>query len=114
MCIAIEFLNGPRVLLLKVYAQDRVTGRLATVQRVKVHGCYRSGIPVLIDGTEVSPNVLPDVWSLKAALASSLRESRVAIVVRPVKTPLDETLILDGAVFTSDADALRWLTASDD
>jgi hypothetical protein len=35
-------------------------------------------------------------------------------VVRPVKTPLDETLILDGAVFTSDADALRWLTGSDD
>jgi hypothetical protein len=111
MCIAIEFLNGPRVLMLRVYAQWSGAGRRAAVKSVKVHGCYRSGIPVLIDSTQVAPDVLPDVGALRAALASCFRESRIAIVVQPVMTPLHEPVTLDGAVFTDRADALRWLTA---
>ena len=114
MCIAIEFLNGPRVLMLRIYAQWKGAGRRAAVNSVKVHGCYRSGIPVLIDSTEVPPDVLPNVGALRAALTASLRDSRIAIVVEPVITPLHESVAPDRAVFTSRADALRWLTAHDD
>ena len=112
--IAIEFLNGPRVLMLRVYAQWMGAGRRAAVQSVKGHGCYRSGIPILIDSTEVAPDVLPDVAALRSALASSLRDSRIAMVVRPDIGPLHEPLSLDRAVFTSRADALGWLTENDD
>jgi hypothetical protein len=112
--IAIEFLNGPRVLMLRVYAPWMGAGRRAAVNSVKVHGCYRSGIPVLIDSTEVAPDVLPDVGALRAALASSLPDSRIAIVVRPGIAPLPEPVTLDGAVFTCREDALGWLTAPDD
>ena len=51
MCIAIEFLNGPAVLMLRVYAQWKVTERRAAVKNVTVHGCFRSGMPILIDST---------------------------------------------------------------
>ena len=111
MCIAIEFLNGPRVLMLRVYAQWKVTERRTAVKNVKAHGCYRSGIPILIDTTHVAPDVLPDVGALKATLASSLQDSRIAVVVSPLITPLHEPGTLDGGVFTSLADALHWLTA---
>jgi hypothetical protein len=114
MCIAVEFLNGPRVLMLRVYAQWKAAERRTAVKNVKVHGCYRSGIPVLIDSTEVAPDGLPDVRKLRAALASSLRASRIAIIVSPVMNHPGETFPMDGVVFTSRAAALRWLTAHDD
>jgi hypothetical protein len=114
MCIAIEFLNDPRVLMLRVYAHWKVTERRSAVQNVRVHGCYRSGIPVLIDSTQVPPDVLPDVDALRAALASSLRDSRIAILVSPGISPLHEPVTLTGAVFNSRADALHWLTAPGD
>ena len=113
MSIAIEFLNGPQVLMLRVYAQWKGTERRTAVKNVRVHGCYRSGIPILIDSTEVAPDVLPDVAALRTALASSLRDSRIAVVVSPVITPLHQSVPLDGAVFTSRADALLWLTHGD-
>ena len=84
------------------------------MKNVKAHGCYRPGIPVLIDSTEVAPDGMPDVRRLRAALASSLRASRIAIVMSPVMNPPGETLTLDGVVFTSRAEALRWLTAHDE
>lgn len=114
MCIAIEFLNDPQVLLLRVHAEWKVTERRAAVKNVTVHGCYRSGIPILIDGTQVASDVLPDVGALKDALGSSLRDSRIAVLVSPVISPLREPVPLHGAVFTSRADALQWLTASGD
>jgi hypothetical protein len=113
MCIAIEFLNGPRVLMLRVYAQGTVTCRRAVVESVKVHGCYRAGIPILIDSTEVAPDGLPDVRKLRVALASSLGASRIAIVVSPAPNPPGETCTPEEVVFTSRADALHWLTAHD-
>ena len=51
MCIAVEFLNGPQVLMVRVYAHWKASERRTAVKNVKVHGCYRSGIPVLIDST---------------------------------------------------------------
>lgn len=114
MSIAIEFLNEPQVLMLRVYAQWKGTERRTAVKNVQVHGCYRSGIPILIDGTEVAPDVLPDVGALRAALASSLPDSRIAVVVSAVIPPLHEPSMLDGAVFTSRADALHWLTGHGD
>jgi len=97
--------------MLRVYAQWRVTERRTAVKNVKAHGCYRSGIPILIDTTHVAPDVLPDVGALKATLASSLQDSRIAVVVSPLMTPLHEPGTLEGGVFTSLADALHWLTA---
>ena len=111
MCIAIEFLNDPRVLMLRVYAHWKGTERRSAVRNVKVHGCYRSGIPVLIDSTQVAPDVLPDVGALRAALATSLQNSRIAILVSADATPLEEPVALAGAVFSSRAAALHWLTA---
>ena len=55
-----------------MYAQWKAAGRRTAVKIVKVHGCYRLGIPILIDSTEVTPNGLPEVRKLRAALASSL------------------------------------------
>ena len=100
--------------MLRVYAQGKITGRRTAVKSVKVHGCYRSGTPILIDSTEVAPDGLPDVRKLRVALASCLGASRIAIVVSNVMNPPAETLAPDGVVFTSRADALRWLTAHDD
>jgi hypothetical protein len=114
MSIAIEFLNDRQVLLLRVYAEWKVTERRTAVKNVQVHGCYRSGIPILIDSTQVARDVLPDVGALRAALASSLRDSRIAVVVSSVFTPLHEPVPLHGAVFSSHAEALQWLTAPAD
>ncbi len=111
MCIAIEYLNVRRVLLLRVYAHWKVTERRNAVKNVTVHGCYHAGIPILIDSTEVAPDVLPDVDALRAALASSLHDSRIAILVSPGRTPLPEPVTPAGAVFSSREDALHWLTA---
>ena len=114
MSIAIEFLNGPRVLVLRVYAQWKVTERRSAVKNVQAHGCYRSGIPILIDRYQVAADALPDVGALRTALASSLRDSRIAVVVSAATTPPHQPGPLDGAVFTSHADALHWLTAHGD
>jgi hypothetical protein len=109
MCIAIEFLNGPAVLMLRVYAQWKGTERRTAVKNVRVHGCYRSGIPILIDSTQVAPDLLPDIGALTAALATSLPESRIAVVVSDT-SPQHEPTALGAAVFTSSEDALAWLT----
>jgi len=110
MCIAIEFLNGPEVLMLRVYAEWKATARRTAVKNVRAHGCYRSGIPILIDSTQVAPDLLPDVGALRAALASSLRDSHVAILVSAVPPPEPDPAALGEAIFTSRADALAWLT----
>ena len=109
MSIAIEFLNGPAVLMLRVYAQWKGTERRTAVKNVRVHGCYRPGIPILIDSTQVAPDLLPDVGSLTSALATSLPESRIAVIVSDTP-PQHEPTALGTAVFTSREDALAWLT----
>ncbi len=73
--------------MLRVYAQWKAAERRTAVKHVRAHGCYRPGIPVLIDSTEVAPDGMPDVRRLRAALASSLRASRIAIVVSPAMNP---------------------------
>ena len=112
MCIAIEFLNGPRVLMLRVYAQWKVTERRTAVKNVKAHGCYRSGIPILIDTTHVAPDVLPDVGALKAdagVVAARLTHSRRR------ESAHDSASRARHAgrrgLHLSLADALHWLTA---
>ena len=114
MSFAIEFLNGPRVLMLKVHSPWKITERRAAVKNVEVHGCYRSGIPILIDCTQVGPDALPDVGVLRATLAKSLEDSRIAVVVSAAMPPLQEPVPLEGAVFTSRADAIHWLTEHGD
>lgn len=99
--------------MLRVYDEWRATGRRTAVKNVSAHGCYCPGIPLLIDGTDVTRDGLHDLRALRTALASSLRRSRIAIVVSPSVSAPDETFTLDGAVFTSREDALRWLTASE-
>ena len=54
--------------------------------------------------------LLPDVGALRAALASSLRDSRVAVLVTAVTPPQTEPAVLGEAVFTSLKEALAWLT----
>jgi hypothetical protein len=111
MCFAVEFLSGPRVLMLRVYGPLKPTERRAAVQSVKAHGCYRHRVPLLLDSTETeSPNVMIEVCALRASLASALPDSPIAIVVPPASRPPDEALLRDGPVFTARADALDWLT----
>ena len=111
MCFAIEFLNGPRVLVLRLYVPLKPSERRAAVQSVKVHGCYRHRVPLLLDGTETeSPNLMIEVSALRASLASALPDSPIAIIVPPASRPPDESLRRDGPVFTARADALDWLT----
>jgi hypothetical protein len=111
MSIAVEFLPGPGILMVRVYAQWRAAERLVAVKSVEAHGCYRPGIPVLVDGTHVARDGLSDVRALGAALASSLEGSRIAIVVSPRVSTATETYTTGAAVFTSREDALGWLTA---
>jgi hypothetical protein len=111
MCFAVEFLSGPRVLMLRVYGPLKPAERRAAVQSVKVHGCYRPRVPLLLDSTETeSPNLMIEVCALRASLASALPDSPIAIVVPPASRPPDESLRRDGPVFTARADALDWLT----
>lgn len=97
--------------MLRVYAEWKAADRRTAVDNIKAHGCYRPGIPLLIDSTEVAPDVLSDVRVLRAAMASALPESRIAIVVNPAAGLPDEALTQAAPVFTARADALRWLTA---
>jgi hypothetical protein len=114
MCLAVEFLSGPQVLMLKLYAKLKPAERRTGVENVKVHGCYRRGVPLLLDSTEIeSPDLMTDVRALRAALASALPESPIAIVVKPASCrPGDEAWTEGGPVFTARADALRWLAAA--
>ena len=109
MSFALEFLSGPRVLLLKLYAQLRPADLRAGVENVRVHGCYQPGVPLLLDTTDnESLDCLTDARALRAALASALPGSAVAILV-PESAPSDQALTEGGPVFISRADALRWL-----
>lgn len=111
MCFAVEFLSGPRVLMLRVYGPLKPAERRAVVQSVKVHGCYRPRVPLLLDSTETdSPDLMIEVCALRAMLASALPNSPIAIVVPSASRPPDEALRQDGPVFIARADALHWLT----
>jgi hypothetical protein len=115
MSLAVEFLSGPQVLMLRVYAQLRPAERRTAVENIRMHGCYHPGVPLLLDCTETkSPDLMADVRALKAALASALPDSPIAIVVKPASSPPDEALTQGGPVFTARADALRWLAVSGD
>jgi hypothetical protein len=110
MCFALEFLSIPRVLMLKLYAHLKPPERRTVIDNVRVHGCYRPGVPLLVDSTDnEAPSVLTDVRVLRAALASALPDSPIAILVKPASGPSDEALTEGGPFFTSRADALRWL-----
>ena len=74
-----------------------------------MHGCYHPGVPLLVDTTDnESPDYLTDARALRAALASALPGSAIAILV-PESGPSDQALTEGGPVFLSRADALRWL-----
>jgi len=110
MCLALEFLSIPRVLMLKLYAALKPAERRTVIDNVRVHGCYRPGVPLLVDSTDnESSNVLTEVRALRAALASALPDSPIAILVKPASGPSDDALTEDAPFFTSRADALRWL-----
>ena len=109
MCLALEFLTGSRVLLLKLYAQLTPAERRTGVENVRMHGCYHPGVPLLVDTTDnESPDYLTDARALRAALASALPGSAIAILVSE-NGPSDQALTEGGPVFLSRADALRWL-----
>ena len=96
--------------MLKLYAHLKPAERRTVIDNVRGHGCYRPGVPLLVDSTDnESPNVLTDVRALRAALASALPDSPIAILVKPASGPSDEALTEGGPFFTSRADALRWL-----
>jgi hypothetical protein len=98
--------------MLRLYAQLKPAERRTAVENVRVHGCYRPGVPLLLDSTDTeSPDLVTDVRALRAALASALPGSPIAIVVKPASCPPDEALTQGGPVFTARADALRWLAA---
>ena len=110
MCLALEFLSGSRILLLKLYAQLRPAERRAGVENVRVHGCYHQGVPLLVDTTDnESPDCLTDARALRAALASALPGSPIAILVKPASGTSEQALTERSPVFVSRADALRWL-----
>ena len=112
MSFAVEFLSGPRVLMLRVYAPITLPERRTAVEIIRVHGCYRQGVPLLLDSTETaSSDSMTDITALRSALASAFPDSPIAIVVKPGGTPPDEAVLQGGPVFIVLADALRWLTA---
>jgi hypothetical protein len=111
MCFAVEFLSGPRILMLRLYGPLKPADRRAAVHSVKVHGCYRPRLPLLLDSTETeSPDVMIEVCALRASLASALPYSPIAILVPPASRPPEEALRQDGPMFIARADALHWLT----
>jgi hypothetical protein len=96
--------------MLKLYAHLKPPDRRTVIDSVRVHGCYRPGVPVLVDSTDnEAPSVLTDVRVLRAALAPALPDSPIAILVKSASGPPDEALTEGGPFFTSRADALRWL-----
>jgi len=112
MSFAVEFLSGPRVLMLRVYAAMTPPERRTAVEIIRVHGCYRQGVPLLLDCTEAaSSDSIPDVSAPRTALASAFPDSPIAIVVKPAGSPPDEAVLQGGPVFTVLGDALRWLAA---
>ena len=111
MCIAIEFLNGPAVLMLRVYAQWKGTERRTAVKNVPGAWLLSFGHANPDRQYQVAPDLLPDVGALTAALATSFPESRIAVVVSDT-SPQPEPTALGTAVFTSREDALAWLTES--
>ena len=54
MSFAVEFLSGPQVLMLRVYAPITLPERRTAVEIIRVHGCYRQGVPLLLDSTETA------------------------------------------------------------
>ena len=112
MSFAVEFLSGPQVLMLRVYAALSPPERRSAVEIIRVHGCYRQGVPLLLDSTETaSSDSMTEVRALRTALASAFPDSPIAIVVKPGGSPPDEAVLRGGPVFTARTDALRWLTA---
>ena|SRR6476659_2010852 len=110
MSRAVEFLSGPQVLLLRVYAQLKPAERRAAVDNVKMHGCYHQGVPLLINSSESgSPEGTTNMDALRDALSSALLDSPIAVVVRVASSLPDKPLTRDGPVFAARADALRWL-----
>jgi hypothetical protein len=111
MSLAVEFLSGPRALMLRVYAPLMAARRKSAVDDIKGHGCYRAGIPLLIDGTESESPDLNWLGTLRATLTSAFPESPIAVVIKPGASPAGDALAEDG-VFTSRPEALQFLTAA--
>jgi hypothetical protein len=111
MSLAVEFLSGPRVLMLRVYAPLMAARRKSAVDNIKGHGCYRAGIPLLLDGTESESPDLSWLEALRATLTSAFPESPIAVVIKPGASPPAEAPAEEG-VFTSRTEALHFLTAA--
>ena len=111
MSFAVEFLSGPRVLMLRVYAGLTPPERRTAIEIIRLHGCYRQGVPLLLDCTETtSSDWMTDLDALRTALASAFGDSPIAIVVKAGGSLPDQAVLRGGPVFTVRADALRWLT----
>jgi len=105
---ALEFLSGPRVLVLRLYDQPVRTEITGAIHNVTRHGCYRPGVPLLLDVTQIeSLELAGDLYLLRVALTSAMPDSPLAVVV-PVAGVSDEAP-WDRTVFTSRSDALNWL-----
>jgi hypothetical protein len=110
MPTAVEFLNGPQVLLLRLYGPLSAPELRDAAHGLGGHGCYRPGIGILLEPTDPPDGrSVEDVRRLRQAVQGELPQSRVAVVWTRTLTEQADREILNGlAVFSSRDDALRW------
>ena len=110
MPTAVEYLNGPQVLVVRIYGPLTAPELRDTSHGLGSHGCYRPGIGVLLEPTDPpDARSVDDVRRLRQAVQHELPQSRVAVVwPRSLTDHADRDLLGGLAAFSSRDDALRW------
>lgn len=110
MPTAVEYLNGPQVLLVRLYGPLSAPELRDAAHGLASHGCYRPGIGILLEPME-PPDArgVEEVRRFRQSVQHELPQSRIALVWLRDLTEKADRELLDGlAVFGSREDALRW------
>jgi hypothetical protein len=115
MALAIEYMIRARVLVLKVYGQIAVSELREVPEKIGVHGCYFSGVPLLIELAGLpSPRLTADLQKLRISLRDNFPQSRIALAWDATASkPPDQFGDVDLDTFRSRAEALAWLLADE-
>jgi hypothetical protein len=107
---AVEYLNGPQVLVLRIYGPLTSPELRDASHGLGGHGCYKHGIGILLEPTDPPDSrSVDDVRRLRQAVQHELPQSRVAVVwSRTLTEQADRELLSNLAAFNSRDDALRW------
>jgi hypothetical protein len=110
MPLAVEYLIGARVLLLKIYGSLSANDVRDATDKVELHGCYFAGVPILVEVTD-SPAIRleGEVARLRATLRQRLPRSRVAFAWNPPDAGVLPWPDDEAPAFRTRAEALHWL-----